>query len=140
LDGDGNLFFVDRIKDAIRRKGENISAWEVESVLLSHPDVVECAVYAFRPEGADDDEVMAALVLKGAATAAGVVADVEHRLPRYAVPRFVRVLAELPRTSTEKVEKNTLRASGLDEDVVDLRNDERSRSGPANQPLEKSGE
>ncbi|MFC5751033.1 AMP-binding protein [Actinomadura rugatobispora] len=117
LSEDGDLFFADRIKDAIRRKGENISAWEVESVLLSHPDVVECAVYAVRPD--DEDEVMAAVVLRPGADAGATIAAVEHRLPRYAVPRFVRVLPELPRTPTQKVEKPALRRRGLEGDVLD---------------------
>lgn len=119
LNEDGDLFFADRLKDAIRRKGENISAWEIESVLLSHPDVVECAVYAIRPAGAEEDEVMAAVVLRPKADASAVVASVERRLPRYAVPRFVRVLPTLPRTPTQKVEKALLRAAGLDGDVLD---------------------
>ncbi|SEG49444.1 crotonobetaine/carnitine-CoA ligase [Thermomonospora echinospora] len=119
LSEDGDLFFADRLKDAIRRKGENISAWEIESVLLSHPDVVECAVYAVRPADAEEDEVMAAMVLRPDADGAAVVAAVEHRLPRYAVPRFVRVLPALPRTPTQKVEKGMLRATGLDGEVID---------------------
>lgn len=140
LNENGDLFFADRIKDAIRRKGENISAWEVESVLLSHPDVMECAVYAVRPEGAEDDEVMAAVVLKGETTGAELIAAIEHRLPRYAIPRFVRVLPALPRTSTQKVEKAQLRSNGVTGEVTDLRRNERSRPGTGDKHLEKSGE
>ncbi len=140
LSEEGDLFFADRIKDAIRRKGENISAWEVESVLLSHPGVVECAVYAVRPEDAEEDEVMAAVVLRPGTDAAAVVAAVEHRLPRYAVPRFVRVLPHLPRTPTEKVEKRPLREKGIDGDVIDRAAAVGTRANPQVTVPQRTGE
>jgi crotonobetaine/carnitine-CoA ligase len=120
LSEEGYLYFADRITDSIRRRGENISAVEIESVLLGHPGVRDCAVYAVRPDGAFDDEVMLALVVAPGTDPAAVVADVAHRLPRYALPRFVRVLPDLPRTPTQKVRKADLRRAGITADAIDL--------------------
>ncbi|WP_214105239.1 AMP-binding protein [Acrocarpospora catenulata] len=119
LSAEGDLFFSDRIKDAIRRKGENISAWEVESVLLAQPGVMDCAVYAVRPDAEGEDEVMVAVVLAAGADLDGVIARAAEDLPRYASPRYWRVLPTLPRTPTHKVEKARLRAEGLTDGVVD---------------------
>ncbi|GAA0999647.1 ATP-dependent acyl-CoA ligase [Acrocarpospora macrocephala] len=119
LNPDGDLFFSDRIKDAIRRKGENISAWEVESLLLAQPGVMDCTVYATRPDAAEEDEVMVALVLASGAGLDEVIARAAEDLPRYALPRYWRVLPALPRTPTHKVEKARLRAEGLTAGVVD---------------------
>ncbi|SEL17520.1 crotonobetaine/carnitine-CoA ligase [Variovorax sp. YR750] len=113
-DADGAFRFVDRIKDAIRRRGENISSFEVEQVLLSHPGVASCAVYPVRSELAED-EVMAALVaLEGAAIDPAELARFcEGRLPYFAVPRYIDVLADLPRTENGKVQKFKLRERGV---------------------------
>ncbi|MEV4380182.1 AMP-binding protein [Streptosporangium sp. NPDC049644] len=127
LNPDGDLFFSDRIKDAIRRKGENISAWEVETVLLAQPGVMDCTVYATRPDasgesGGNDvaeEEVMVALVLASGADLDEVIARAAEDMPRYALPRYWRVLPTLPRTPTHKVEKARLRAEGLTSGVVD---------------------
>ncbi|MBC7705117.1 MAG: AMP-binding protein, partial [Rhodoferax sp.] len=113
-DADGALRFVDRIKDAIRRRGENISSFEVEQVLLSHPGIAECAVYPVRSELAEDD-VMAALVPRS-----GMLIDLAElavfcaaRLPYFAVPRYIDLLADLPRTANGKVQKYRLRERGV---------------------------
>lgn len=113
-DADGAFRFVDRIKDAIRRRGENISSFEVEQVLLSHPGVASCAVYPVRSELAED-EVMAALVAReGAAIDPAELARFcEGRLPYFAVPRYIDVLADLPRTENGKVQKFKLRERGV---------------------------
>jgi carnitine-CoA ligase len=111
---DGSFRFIDRIKDAIRRRGENISSYEVEQVLLAHPAVAEAAVYPVRSELAEDD-VMAALVVRD-----GMQVDVvqlwsfcESRLPYFAVPRYLDVLGVLPRTENGKVQKFKLREQGV---------------------------
>jgi crotonobetaine/carnitine-CoA ligase len=114
LSAEGDLYFEERSKDSIRRRGENISAWEVESVLDQHPDVAESAVYGVACEEADE-EVAAALVLKRPdADLVGVLAFAAERLPAYAAPTLVRVMADLPRTPTAKVQKAELRAAGRD--------------------------
>jgi crotonobetaine/carnitine-CoA ligase len=113
-DADGAFRFVDRIKDAIRRRGENISSWEVEQVLMSHPAVAAAAVYAVRSELAED-EVMAALVLRDAATLepAELARFCDGLLPRFAVPRYIDLVADLPRTENGKVQKYKLRERGI---------------------------
>jgi crotonobetaine/carnitine-CoA ligase len=111
---DGQLVFVDRRVDTIRRGGENISTFELEHQISMHPAVAECAVVAVREEGAEP-EVKAVLV-----PAAGQEIDqvelthwMVSRLPHYAVPRFLEVLPELPRTpSTQRVTKAELAATG----------------------------
>lgn len=117
---DGAFRFVDRLKDAIRRRGENISSYEVEQVLLSHPAVAEAAVFPVRSELAEDD-VMAALVPRP-----GVHLDVaevwrhcETRLAYFAIPRYLDVVADLPRTENGKVQKYRLREQGVTATAVD---------------------
>jgi crotonobetaine/carnitine-CoA ligase len=119
-DSDGDYRFVDRLKDAIRRRGENISSYEIEVELLSHPSVREAAAIPV-PSESSEDEVLIVL-----APAGGASIDPEeiirHLLPRMAhhmVPRFIRIVDELPKTPTAKVEKHILRAEGLTEDTWD---------------------
>lgn len=111
---DGALRFVDRIKDAIRRRGENISSFDVEQALLSHPAVAACAVYPVKSELAED-EVMAALVARSgkAIDCAELVAHCSTRLPYFAVPRYIDLLEDLPRTENGKVQKFVLRERGV---------------------------
>jgi crotonobetaine/carnitine-CoA ligase len=111
---DGTFVFVDRIKDTIRRRGENISSFEVEQVLHRHPDVELAAVFA-APSELAEDEVMAAVVLRDGARpdAPALIAFCEPRLARYAVPRFIVFETELPRTENGKVQKFKLRARGV---------------------------
>jgi len=113
-DADGALRFVDRIKDAIRRRGENISSFEVEQVLLGHPDVATAAVYPVRSELAED-EVMAALIPRPGCTLdpAALAEWCEARLPYFAVPRYIDVVDDLPRTENGKVQKYKLRERGV---------------------------
>jgi len=113
-EADGAFRFVDRLKDAIRRRGENISSYEVEQVLQSHPRVAAVAVYPVRSELAED-EVMAAVVAGegGAIDPAELVAFCRTRLPYFAIPRYVEVVADLPRTENGKVQKFRLRERGV---------------------------
>jgi len=113
-DADGAFRFIDRIKDAIRRRGENISSFEVEQVLQSHPAVASVAVYPVRSDLAED-EVMAALVLREGrgVEPAALALYCETRLPYFAIPRYIEVMAELPRTENGKVQKYKLRERGV---------------------------
>jgi crotonobetaine/carnitine-CoA ligase len=113
-DADGSFRFVDRIKDVIRRRGENISAFEVEQVLQSHPDVSAAAVIPV-PSELGEDEVMACVVLRDGARLepAEIVDFCEEQLARFAVPRYVEFLEQLPLTPSGKVEKYKLRARGV---------------------------
>jgi crotonobetaine/carnitine-CoA ligase len=120
MDDEGHLVFTDRLKDSIRRRGENISSFEVEDAVRTHPDVVECAAYPI-PSEQSDDEVMVALVLEDGATL-DVEPFFEHLfplMPRYAVPRYLRVMTELPKTPTQRVRKVELREQGLTSDTID---------------------
>jgi carnitine-CoA ligase len=120
LDADGYLHFLDRMKDTIRRRGENVSSWEVERVLAEHPAVGQVAAYGL-PSELSEEEVAVAVV-----PAAGARIDpaelVEHcrgTLTAFAVPRYVRVLDALPLTPSQRVEKYKLRAAGLTPDTWD---------------------
>lgn len=119
-DPDGSFRFLDRMKDVIRRRGENVSSHEVEQVLLSHPDVAAAAVFPV-PSELGEDEVMASVVPRGGAALEPLelVRFCEPRLAYFAVPRFVEVVAELPLTSTGKVEKFRLRDRGVSETTWD---------------------
>lgn len=119
LTDDGYLIYLDRVKDSIRRRGENISSFEVERAVSAHSAVTEAAAYAV-PSELTEDEVMVAVVLKDGAE---LDADEFFRfcgetMPRFTVPRYLRVVEELPRTPTERVEKYKLREKGT-EDAFD---------------------
>ncbi len=120
-DKDGWYYFLDRAKDTIRRRGENVSSQEVESVILTHPRVVDCAVYAV-PSEMSEDEVMVSVVLKPGPRldALDLIKFIERKLPYFAVPRFVRFVAELPRTDTQKVQKTDLKKIAVTADTWDL--------------------
>ena len=119
-DEDDNYFFVDRLKDAIRRRGENISSFEVERAILMHPEVREAAVVPVPGAGGEDD-VLAVIALKpdGALEPAGLIEFLRNELAEFMIPRYVRMLAELPKTPTQKVEKHALRAAGVTGDTWD---------------------
>lgn len=120
MDADGFLYFVDRLKDSIRRRGENVSAWEVEQVVNSHPAVLESAAYGV-PSELGEDEVMVAVVPKPASTVEpeALVEHCRRNLPAFAVPRFVRVVGELPKTATQRVQKYLLKDQGVTPDTWD---------------------
>jgi carnitine-CoA ligase len=113
-DEDGVFRFLDRIKDAIRRRGENISSWEVEQALQSHPAVATSAVVPV-PSELGEDEVMAFVVVAGGAEldAVELVRHLEPRLAYFAIPRYVEFLDELPLTENGKIQKFVLRERGL---------------------------
>jgi crotonobetaine/carnitine-CoA ligase len=113
LDGDGYLYFVDRIKDVIRHRGNNISSAEVENVILELAEVDEVAVVPAPSDLGQYDEDVLAVVVAAPGHAVDPVALIGHcarRLPYYAVPRYVEVVADLPKTSTGKVRKKDVRA------------------------------
>lgn len=119
-DADGNYFFVDRMKDAIRRRGENISSFEVEVEIMAHPDIRECAVVAVPNEMSEDDVL--AIVAPAPSRSIDPVELLDFLRPRLAhfmLPRYIRVLSELPRTPTQKVEKYLLRQQGVAEGTWD---------------------
>lgn len=110
LDAEGFLYFLDRKKDAIRRRGENISAYEVEKVILSHPAVEVAAVYPVRSANTED-EVAATVVIRRNETlsAAELASYCATRMGDFMVPRFIEFASELPLTPSQKVEKYKLK-------------------------------
>ena len=119
-DAAGNFFFVDRMKDAIRRRGENISSFEVEAEIGAHPKVREAAVVGV-PSEFGEDEVMAIVApMPGAEfDPVELISFLSLRLPHFMVPRYVRLLPDLPKTPTQKVEKHVLRSEGITDDTWD---------------------
>ena len=122
LDDEGYFVFKDRIKDSIRRRGENISSFAVEESVRVLPGVIECAAFAVRSEVADtEEEVMVAVVVDAddPRTVAELFTELCATMPRHAVPRYLRVVAELPKTPTQRVQKFKLRAEGVTADTHD---------------------
>ncbi|MET0457375.1 MAG: AMP-binding protein [Mycobacterium sp.] len=124
-DADDYFYYVDRKKDAIRRRGENISAYEVELVVNAHPEVAESAAIAV-PSEVGEDEVMVFVVVKPGAQLSqlDLITHCDGRMPYFAVPRYVEFRDELPKTPTHRIEKYRLRQEGLSADTWD-----RERSG-----------
>ncbi|MFC1825619.1 AMP-binding protein [Thermodesulfobacteriota bacterium] len=120
MDEDGYFYFVDRMKDAIRRRGENISSWEVEKVITSFEEVQEAGVIGV-PSPLTEEEVMAVVVLKErmSLTPEELLDRCQERLPHFAVPRYVRFVKELPKTPAERIEKYKLRHEGVTPDTWD---------------------
>ncbi len=110
IDEAGNVYFVGRLKEAIRRRGENISAFEVEEGVLLHPDVLEAAAIGV-PSDLTEEEVKVCVVRRpGAAlTYEQLIEHCRGTLARFQVPRFVEWVAELPKTPTGKISKYQLR-------------------------------
>ena len=119
-DKNDNYFFVDRAKDAIRRRGENISSFEVEEELLSHVAIKEAAVVGVAGDGGEE-EILAILVSKDNCPVdiPTLTEFLSKRLAHFMVPRYFRFTEELPRTPTQKVEKHVLRSIGLTADTQD---------------------
>jgi crotonobetaine/carnitine-CoA ligase len=113
-DAEGNFYFIDRTKDAIRRRGENISSMEVEQEINAHPDVLECAVIPIA-SAETEQEVMAVVVPKPGCRVApeALIAFLEPRMAYFMVPRYVEFASELPKTPTGKIQKFGLRERGL---------------------------
>ncbi|MDJ0958758.1 MAG: AMP-binding protein [Arenicellales bacterium] len=113
-DEKGNLYFIDRTKDAIRRRGENISSMEVENEINAHEDVLECAVVPVASEYSEQ-EVMAVIVPKPGITIDPVefIRFLEPRMARFMLPRYIDLVEVLPKTATGKIQKFALRERGL---------------------------
>ena len=119
-DEDGYFYFVDRIKDAIRRRGENISSFEVENEVIASDSVLEVAAIPI-PSELSEDEVMIVV-----APVAGKTIDplalfdfLRPRMAHFMLPRYIRVIDELPKTPTQKVQKHLLKAEGITADTWD---------------------
>ena len=113
IDADGNFYFLDRIKDVVRRRGETIASFEIEQVLTLHPDITEAAVIGV-PSELGEEDVKALLVLREGVELepVGIIRHCESKMPYFAVPRFLEVVADLPRSPVGRVLKFKLREAG----------------------------
>jgi crotonobetaine/carnitine-CoA ligase len=111
MDEDGYFYFVDRKKDALRRRGQNISSFELESVVMQHPKVLDCAAVAVPSPVTEDDVKVVVVVRPGEKLGPEELwAYCDENMPRFWVPRYIEFRDVLPRTPTQKVEKYKLRA------------------------------
>jgi crotonobetaine/carnitine-CoA ligase len=119
-DKDGYFFFVDRKSDFMRRRGENISSFEVEKIVNGHPKVLESAAYAI-PSELGEDEVMLAIVLQPGERleVQELMQYCERHMAYFMIPRYVRFVAALPKTGTERTMKYQLKAEGVTPDTWD---------------------
>ena len=121
-DEEGYFYFVDRMKDCIRRRGENISSYEIEQVLNDHPAIAESAAVAVKSTIAGgEDEVKACVLLHpGRQLQPEKLLDYcQERMPYFAVPRYVEFVSDMPKTPTEKLRKHVLREAGVTEETWD---------------------
>lgn len=121
-DEDGWFYFVDRMGDTLRRRGENISTYEVEQPILDHPAVEECAVVGVKAEEeGGEDEVKAYVTFKDgeSATEAELIEWCDDRMPYFMIPRYIEVVQTLPKTENEKIQKAKLREQGNTERTWD---------------------
>jgi crotonobetaine/carnitine-CoA ligase len=116
----GDFFFVDRLKDAIRRRGENISSFEVEADVAAHPNIKECAVVGVR-DAIGEEEVLAVVVLRDSNVydPAEMLEFFVRRMPHFMVPRYIRRVDAMPLTPTLKIQKHVLRDEGVTADTWD---------------------
>lgn len=111
-DADGNVFFHDRLKDCIRRRGENISSIEIEREALAHPAIRDAAAIGVAGEFEDQEVLLAVSPREGASVEPRALIEfMIPRMPYFMVPRFVRMLPELPKTQSDKVQKPQLLAT-----------------------------
>jgi len=114
LDADQNLTYVDRVKDSLRRRGENVSSVEVETVVVRHPAVAEAAAVGVPSELGEDDILLVVTLRPGAALDYAELLDFcADRMPYFCVPRFVEVVDELPKNGIGRIRKDLLRSRGV---------------------------
>ncbi|GAB3680982.1 AMP-binding protein [Saccharopolyspora tripterygii] len=113
-DEEGWIEYIGRKKDSIRRRGENVSAWEVEQAVAAHPGVLEVAAIGVPSEVGEEDVAVLVVTAPGADLApAALVEFLDKGLPRFAVPRFVEFVESLPKTPSERIEKRKVRERGI---------------------------
>lgn len=119
-DQHGYLYFVGRNTESMRIKGENVSAYEVEQILLKHPQILETAVYAVPSELAED-EICAAYstVIDDELRISELKNSLSENLPHFAIPRYYRKMRDFPKTATQRIIKKDLEIEGLTSDTFD---------------------
>jgi crotonobetaine/carnitine-CoA ligase len=120
VDENGYFYYKGRKKESMRRLGENVSAWEIETVLNCHPEVVDTAAHPV-PSDLGEDEIKVCVILWAGSTLSH--SDVHEycraNMARYAIPRYVEFVKELPKTATERNQYAILRARGITKDTWD---------------------
>ncbi len=130
VDEQGRYIFVDRLKDVIRRRGENISSLALETEILQDERVRECAAIAVPSEMSEDEVLIAVSPVEGQnIQPSDLVESLSGRLPHFMVPRYVRVVDDLPKTSSGKIQKNILRSEGIAPGTFDREAIKPQRSG-----------
>lgn len=121
MDEDGWLYFSHRLNEAIRRRGENVSAYEVELIAEQHPDVVESAAFGIRSEFTEEDIMIVVMQAAGAGLAAtDMLAHFRAHAPGHMVPRYIEITDHpLPRTPTEKISRAELKQRGIGPATLD---------------------
>ncbi len=120
LDEEGYLYFKDRMKDYIRRRGENISSFEIERVVNAHPQVIESAAVSVKSELSEDEVKISVVLTPGTKpTPEELLTFCEERMPYFAVPRYVEFVDCLPKTPNEKIQKGKLREAGITPETWD---------------------
>ena len=114
------LYFVDRKSDNMRRRGENISSFEVEKIVEKFPAVLEAAAFGVKSDLTEDDVMVAVIAKPGAKLDAKALYEFCVReMPRYMIPRYIRVMSEFPKTETHRVVKTDLKNQGVTPDTWD---------------------
>ena len=114
LDDDGNLTYVDRVKDSLRRRGENVSSVEVETTVMSHPAVLEAAAVGIPSDLGEDDILVVVVPRPGAQLEHAELLDFcSARMPYFCVPRYLEIADEIPKNVIGRVRKDVLRSRGL---------------------------
>lgn len=118
---EGDYYFVDRQKDAIRRRGENVSSFEIEAEVLTHPDVRDVAAIGVpSPLGEQDIMIVVVSAAHGSTPAPEVLLEyLRQRMAHFMVPRYIRFVDDLPRTASARVQKHVLRDEGVTPDTWD---------------------
>lgn len=117
-DEDSNYFFVDRVKDSIRRRGENISSFEVESEVSIYPDVADAAAIPVPSEFSEDEVMIVVSALQGRELVPlDLFRFLESRMAHFMLPSYIRVMPELPKTPTQKIRKDLLSIEGVTADT-----------------------
>ena len=119
-DAQGYIYFVGRSTDSMRRRGENVSAYDVEQAILKHPDVLEAAVYAVPSEMTEDDIMASVKLVEGRKLAGKELWNfLQDKLAKFAIPRYIRMIDDFPRTETFRIKKGELKSIGVTKDTFD---------------------
>ena len=134
IDAEGNLYFVGRMSDAIRRRGENISAWEIEQLVLAYEGIAEAAAYGMADKFGEQDVKLDIVIDNGKqVNLSALVEHLTQQLPRFMVPRYIEIRDRLPKSPTGKIEKYVLRGLPMGDNVFDREELSRPRAA-ASQP------